>query len=155
MRIVIFDIDGCLADNTVRVVDSMTDDGLDFNKFFNPDLVIQDKPIYQIIKIYNHFIELGYDVRIFSSRPESLRVVTERWLDYYGIKDYSKLRLRPNNNKYPAYVLKQCWMRWDIGDPSQILCAFDDDDRVIRMWTKNNVRSFQTTNNHLDASKFI
>lgn len=123
--IVVFDIDGVLADASHRE-HYVTGKPKDWDSFFaevgaddvidhGRDLLLRES--------------VGREVVLLSGRPERTRADTEAWLEAHGIS-YSRLFLRPDSDRRPAAAFKAGLIRV-IGDPSAIALIVDDDDSVL------------------------
>jgi hypothetical protein len=51
--------------------------------------------------------------------------------------------MRPQGSRILDITLKQLWIDRLFPDRSEILCAFDDRDKVVKMWRDNNVTCLQ------------
>ena len=84
----------------------------------------------------------GFRVGIFSGRDSISRKETESWLAGMGISpDF--FRMRPQGTFTPDDVLKKEWLDQEIEDGHEIMCVFDDRDKVVRMWRDNGIACFQ------------
>lgn len=77
--IVVFDIDGTLADNKHRA-HLIEGPKKDWDKFYDPQLVAKDPLIEGTKEILFFMQELKYQIIFLTGRPESLRMTTEAWL---------------------------------------------------------------------------
>jgi len=69
--------------------------------------------------------------------------VTIKWLKYWNVP-FDKLLMRPDTKQdkfIPDDVLKQNWLN-DL-DKKDILCVFDDRQKVVDMWRNNGLSCFQ------------
>jgi len=130
--IVICDIDGTLADLTHRR--HFVEGGeQDWDSFFYPYNVMQDKPKHDIIELVDT-LSIDSEIWLFTGRPEKLRETTEEWLDKYGICR-ELLWMRPDGD-YQSDV----WVKWEMFnriDPKvqkQVWLVLDDRDRLVKMW---------------------
>lgn len=140
---VIFDLDGTLALIDKRRKISAKENGkLNWGKFFDPKNISLDEPNIPVIKTFQALKAAGYRVGIFSGRDSISKKETEAWLDENGIHpDF--LRMRPQRNFTPDDVLKKTWLDEETQMGHQILCTFDDRDKVVKMWRENNITCFQ------------
>lgn len=135
--VVIFDIDGTLADIAHRrhLVEGSKKD---FDSFYC--MMEFDGVKDEIRGICNNYHVNGWDVFIFTGRPEFYRAITEDWLLNKGIL-YSKLWMRPAGQQYvPDYIIKKDMLD-KLGRPVHIV--FDDRDQVVRMWRDNGITCCQ------------
>ena len=144
-KIVIFDLDGTLADITQRRKAAIHVGGgkMDWDFFFDPSNVALDAPNMSVITTAQTFKKQGFKIFIFSGRLDNSKDVTINWLKYWKVP-FDKLQMRPNNKKdkfTPDDVLKQNWLN-DIGKDN-VLCTFDDRNKVVDMWRQNGINCFQ------------
>jgi phosphoglycolate phosphatase-like HAD superfamily hydrolase len=140
---VIFDLDGTLALIDKRRKLATKENGkLNWGIFFNPKNISLDEPNIPVIKTFQAMKAAGYRVGIFSGRDSISRKETELWLIDNGIKpDF--LRMRPQNSFTKDDILKKKWLDEELADGHQILCTFDDRDKVVKMWRDNGLTCFQ------------
>jgi hypothetical protein len=81
-------------------------------------------------------------VGIFSGRDSISRKETEVWLKENGIQ-FDFFKMRPQGSFTPDDVLKKEWLDEMISDGKEILCVFDDRDKVVNMWRANGLSCFQ------------
>jgi hypothetical protein len=43
----------------------------------------------------------------------------------------------------PDDILKEAWLREQFPDKNNILCVYDDRDKVVAMWRRNGIPCFQ------------
>ena len=89
------------------------------------------------------FKKQGFKIFILSGRLDNSKDVTIKWLKYWNVP-FDKLQMRPDNKKdkfTPDDVLKQNWLN-DL-DKKDILCVFDDRQKVVDMWRANGIPCFQ------------
>lgn len=145
-KTVIFDLDGTLADIKERRTLATKEGGkIDWPKFFDPNNISLDKPNTPVIESFKALQKAGYRMVIFSGRSDATRDETEKWLSKYGIT-YDKLLMRPGTGEgifTPDDRLKEDWLNLEFPDKSQILCVYDDRDKVVNMWRRNGIACFQ------------
>lgn len=141
MKTVIFDLDGTLADITHRL-HFIKRDKPDWNSFH--DACVNDAPNPRIIRIYKALVA-GTDCQFFiaSGRNGTVRNETESWLYLYNIA-HDKLIMRPKGDHTPDHELKEKWLlEGKFGPIGDILCVFDDRQRVVDMWRRNGLTCLQ------------
>jgi len=145
-KTVIFDLDGTLADIKERRTLATKEGGkIDWPKFFDPNNISLDKPNTPVIESFKALQKAGYRMIIFSGRSDATREETEKWLAVNGIV-YDKLMIRPGTGEgmfTPDDKLKEDWLNQEFPDKSQILCVYDDRDKVVNMWRRNGISCFQ------------
>ncbi len=138
MKIVIFDLDGTLANINHRLhfINQNTKDWNSFSKD-----CIADTPKQAVIQTAKALHQSGHPIWILSGRSASVERETRAWLKQYDIP-YNKLLMRPVDNSTPDHELKRHW----IGEyhlKSRTLCAYDDRQRVVDMWREEGFECFQ------------
>ena len=142
-KIVIFDLDGTLADITARRNLSTKDNGkMDWDVFFNPDNIDLDVPNQKVVDMLQMIDNTDrYQIWILSGRSDKTEDATIDWLSNNGI-NYDHLQMRPQDLLYMAdNDLKQMWLD-DIG-VDNVAMVFDDRQQVVDMWRKNGLTCFQ------------
>jgi phosphoglycolate phosphatase-like HAD superfamily hydrolase len=140
---VIFDLDGTLAlIDKRRALAAKPDGKINWKTFFAPENIQLDEPNIPVIKTFQAMKAAGFRVGIFSGRDSISRKETESWLAGMGISpDF--FRMRPQGTFTPDDVLKKEWLDQEIEDGHEIMCVFDDRDKVVRMWRDNGIACFQ------------
>jgi hypothetical protein len=143
---VIFDLDGTLADIRDRRTLATKDSGkIDWPKFFDPQNIALDKPNSAVIESFKALQQAGFRMVIFSGRSEATREETEKWLDSFGVKpDLLLMRPAAGGGMFtPDDILKEAWLREQFPNKNNILCVYDDRDKVVAMWRRNGIPCFQ------------
>lgn len=140
---VIFDLDGTLALIEKRRQLATKDNGkLDWNTFFLPTNIGLDEPNVPVIKTFQAMKDAGFNVGIFSGRNSISKKETESWLAENGIRpDF--LYMRPQDSFMKDDILKKKWLDQLLSDGKNVMCAFDDRDKVVKMWRDNGISCFQ------------
>jgi len=169
---IIFDLDGCLANCEHRrhFVDPSTNpDYVKWHWYTQGDLNFEwvhkdtrekwepnwpafyeacdnDKPIIATMHLLiSLWFREGEDVQIWSGRSESVRGKTEKWLSeniFNSGIDPCKLKMRPIGDTTPDDVLKELWLDEAIATGNKIDFVFDDRPKVIRMWQRRGIFVF-------------
>lgn len=136
--IVIFDLDGTLADIDHRR-HLVREKPKRWRAFFEAS--VHDRPNVPVITAYRAFQRSGLDYRlwIFSGRSDIVRPQTERWLAEH-VGAYDQLRMRREGDHTPDEVLKR---RWVEPVRHRVLCVFDDRNKVVAMWRSLGIPCFQ------------
>ncbi|MCL4297036.1 MAG: polynucleotide kinase [Anaerolineae bacterium] len=127
-EIVIFDIDGTLADISARQ-HHLLKKPKDWEAFFQG--MARDKPIAPMLRLCNTLYEAGFQIILCSGRPEKYREETETWLSRYGVKCHALL-LRPSNDRRSDVVIKREMLH--TIERSRIAFIVEDRSRVVNMW---------------------
>ena len=142
-KIVIFDLDGTLADITTRRNISTKDNGkMDWSIFQDPKNIDLDIPNQKVVDML-HMIDNtdNFQIWIVSGRSDATQDATIDWLNRYGI-NYDHLIMRPQKHLFmPDNDFKQMVLD-DIG-VDNIDMVFDDRQQVVDMWRKNGLTCFQ------------
>jgi len=150
MKTVIFDLDGTLADITKRREMSTKESGkIDWDVFFTPENIWFDTPNEVVIQMAQMLSQKNRIV-IFSGRSKGTKSETKRWLDKFDVP-YDVIKMRPTSKDWmymPDDELKQYWLDSLFPDEKKnnILCVFDDRDKVVKMWRDNGLQCFQVAN---------
>ena len=148
MKTVIFDLDGTLADIETRRGISIKENGkMDWDIFFSSRLVETDEPKESVIEMARVLSAAGHKIAILSGRSKATKQVTTEWLRFHGVP-FDVLKLRPTSHPWkfmPDDKLKQGWLDdlWPDDKKDNIVCVFDDRDKVVKMWRENGLDCFQ------------
>lgn len=142
MKWVIFDLDGCLADDRWRrpLIDLAADDPWGaYHAECHKDPFINS---HLICDLPAHFMPI-----IFTARPERFREQTERWL-----REVAKLIpwwifMRRDDCRKTSPELKEDYLNslFNFGvKRCEIVCAFDDREDVLAVYKKHGIRAVKT-----------
>jgi len=134
---VIFDLDGTLAlIDKRRALSEKPNGKINWNTFFDPENIKLDEPNHSVIKMAQVLNESGHTIVILSGRSKATKEATVDWLKQYDVP-YNVLKMRPTGQHW-AYMpdddLKKGWLDDLFPDKNNILCVFDDRDKVVNMW---------------------
>lgn len=142
-KTVIFDLDGTLAlIDDRRKLATKSNGKMNWKVFFSPDNIKLDKPNVAVIEMAKMLKAQGHSVVIFSGRDSISRKETIDWLNQFGVP-FDVLKMRPQSSFTPDDKLKQDWLDQLFPDKSDVLCIFDDRDKVVKMWRDNGISCFQ------------
>ena len=145
---VIFDLDGTLADIEERRKFSSTIEGkMNWDEFFNPKNIAMDKPNHSVIMIAKILKDAGHTIVILSGRSKATKDATREWLNKNNVP-FDILKMRPTSHPFkwmPDDKLKKHWLDtlFEGDKKNDILCVFDDRDKVVKMWRENGLNCFQ------------
>ncbi len=127
-EIVIFDIDGTLADISERVhhIKKKPKNWTAFNAG-----MAKDKSIHSMVRLCNLLYDAGPRIILCSGRNEKNRPETIEWLGKHGV-NYHELLLRRDEDFRSDAVVKREILR--THDKSNILFVVEDRSRVVEMW---------------------
>jgi phosphoglycolate phosphatase-like HAD superfamily hydrolase len=149
MKTVIFDLDGTLALIDDRRAVSTKDNGkMDWDKFFDPNNIQLDKPNWPVILMAQTLKKAGHRIVIFSGRSKATKDATRDWLNNLDIP-FDVLKMRPTDGGLKWMkddLLKKKWLDDLFPNTDDIICVFDDRDKVVQMWRDNGITCFQVAN---------
>lgn len=135
--IVIFDIDGTLADVSERI-HHLHRTPKNWPGFFAG--MVQDKAIHAMVRLCNLLFDAGLHIVLCSGRSEEHRAVTKQWLAREGVR-YHDLRLRKDGDRRSDVIAKREMLAGL--DKSSILFVVEDRSRVVDMWRKEGLVCLQ------------
>jgi phosphoglycolate phosphatase-like HAD superfamily hydrolase len=127
-EIVIFDIDGTLADISARV-HHVRKTPKDWDAFFRG--MSRDKAVHSMVRLCNLLHAAGLRLVLCSGRNESHRAQTVEWLARQGVP-YHELRLRRDGDFHRDAVAEREMLRGI--DKRRVLFVVEDRSRVVEMW---------------------
>jgi predicted secreted acid phosphatase len=136
-EIVIFDIDGTLADVSERI-HHLQKKPKNWDAFFRE--MAQDQAIRSMVRLCNILYQAGVRIVLCSGRSEEHRTETVQWLKKERVK-YHELRLRPDGDRRSDVTVKR-EMLTGI-DKSNILFVVEDRTRVVQMWREEGLVCLQ------------
>tara|TARA_Y100000389_G_scaffold198547_1_gene235237 strand:- start:556 stop:1014 length:459 start_codon:yes stop_codon:yes gene_type:complete len=146
MRNVIFDLDGTLALIDDRRALATKDNGkMDWDVFFDPKNIDLDLPNHGVIAMAQTLKAAGHRIIIFSGRSKGTKDATNAWLKKFDVP-CDILKMRPTSKDFmfmPDDKLKQMWLDKLFTDKSDIICVFDDRQKVVDMWRDNGLTCMQ------------
>lgn len=140
----IFDLDGTLADLSHRI-HHIQKKPKDWKAFF--DATAGDAPIKHIIDLAKMLKQRVTDsvqphlvprVVFMSGRPESTRLATEDWLAAQQLGGI-RLYMRTTGDFRDDSIVKSELLQQLRADRYEPIMAFDDRDRVVKMWRENGI----------------
>ena len=146
MKTVIFDLDGTLADIETRRGISIKENGkMDWDIFFDPNNISLDTPNRPVITMARLLKESGHRIVILSGRSKVTKDATRDWLKQFDVP-FDVLKMRPDNKEFkfmPDDQLKKLWLDQLFPNTDDVLCVFDDRDKVVKMWRENGLSCLQ------------
>ena len=136
-EIVIFDIDGTLADVSERLI-HIKRKPKNWNAFTAG--MAQDKAIHSMVRLCNVLYAAGVRIVLCSGRNEKNRPETVEWLARQGV-NYHELLLRPDEDFRPDDVVKREILQGL--DKANILFVVEDRSRVVEMWRSEGLVCLQ------------
>lgn len=128
---IIVDLDGTLAiKHESRDIYDGSLAGLDY----------VDPVVFQSISLY---YEAGYSLIFMSGRDDTWYDVTYAWLlGHIGTSDF-QLFMRPAGDTRDDAVVKYELFNEHVRDTYRVEVAFDDRDRVVKMWRELGIKTYQ------------
>ena len=136
-EIVIFDIDGTLADVSERI-HHVKKKPKNWNAFFQG--IAQDKALHSMVRLCNILYASGIRILLCSGRNEEHRPQTVQWLAQQGVNSH-ELILRRDCDMRSDMVVKREML---VGiERSKILFVVEDRGRVVEMWRSEGLVCLQ------------
>ncbi len=146
MKNVIFDLDGTLALIDDRRALAAKDNGkMDWDVFFDPKNIDLDQPNHGVIAMAQTLKAAGHRIIILSGRSKGTKDATKAWLNKFNVP-FDILKMRPTSKDFmfmPDDKLKQMWLDSLFTNKSDIICVFDDRQKVVDMWRDNGLTCMQ------------
>ena len=140
---IIFDLDGTLAIIDERREKATLPNGkMDWKTFFDPANIELDKPNLPLINVFRSLAAAGWRVGVFSGRDAISYNETLEWLQKHRVLA-NFIRMRPIGSNTPDEVLKKQWLDEELNAGEEIMCVFDDRDKVVKMWRDNGILCMQ------------
>lgn len=136
-EIVIFDIDGTLADVSERL-HHIKKKPKDWDAFFRG--IPQDKAIRSMVRLCNILHASGIKILLCTGRREKDRAETVKWLALQGV-NYHELILRPDGDRRSDVIVKREMLAGL--DKSKILFVVEDRGGVVEMWRSEGLVCLQ------------
>lgn len=142
-KVIIFDIDGTLADSDHRL-HLINGHKKEWQLFF--DGAADDPPHYEI-QWLNHIMAERDEVEliVLTARPEKQRAMTERWLAEHGII-HAELILktaREEAARIPDQDFKERILDELIAQGRRPYMVFEDRQSVVDMWRRRGIKCLQ------------
>ena len=141
---IIFDLDGTLADISVRRKLSTKPNGkIDWDIFLNPDNIIMDSPNDPVVKMAQLFADDNFNIVIFSGRSDKTKHTTLDWLTHNKVP-FNKLVMRDSVTSHfvPDDILKKDMLDKHL-DIDDVFFVVDDRQKVVDMWRSLGLNVFQ------------
>lgn len=136
-ELVIFDIDGTLADISERI-HHIRKKPKNWNAF-NAGMA-QDKAVHSMVRLCNILFAAGVHIILCSGRNEKNRPETIAWLGREGVQ-FHELWLRKDNDMRQDAVVKREMLQ--AIDKSKVLFVVEDRSRVVEMWRSEGLTCLQ------------
>lgn len=138
--LILFDLDGTLADNSHRQ-HLLSGDKKDWDAFF--DAQRDDTPNTPIVTLYRALIESDkFDVLVVTARPERYRETTQKWFAENDIP-LERLLMRVDGDRRSDEIVKQEMLFLLKGEDRLPLFVVDDRAGVVEMWRSEGITCLQ------------
>lgn len=131
----LFDIDGSLADCSHRLR-HIHGPQKDWRAFFAA--CADDEPISHIVRLATTLFDADQQIVYVSGRSDECRAETLAWLTEHGLPD-APLYMRKAGDNRDDDMVKGELLDALVGDGFMPIMAFDDRDRVVKMWRERGV----------------
>ena len=140
---VIFDLDGTLADISVRRKLATKPNGkMDWDIFLDPDNIKLDVPNKPVVKMAQLFADDNFNIVIFSGRSDKTKHTTLDWLAHNKVP-FNKLVMRDTVRHFmPDNDLKKQLLNEHV-DIDDVFLVVDDRQQVVDMWRSLGLKVFQ------------
>jgi phosphoglycolate phosphatase-like HAD superfamily hydrolase len=139
-QVVIFDLDGTLADISARRA-ILEKHPKDWDRFFSGmESDLPNLPLVNLFKILSRYEQYG--MVIVTGRPERYRDATTRWLNKHGLSPILMF-MRGDNDRRADHLVKEEILNNIRAQGLEIQFVVDDRDTVVQMWRKNGVLCLQ------------
>lgn len=129
MKLALFDIDGVVADDSHRVPLALAGD---LEGYFDAAAMSADPPHVIGIFLVQYLVAKGWTIAYLTSRRETLRIITEDWLDREKLP-MGRLMMRSAEQTMPAANFKSNYLRRLLASGNYTdVVLYDDDPEVIR-----------------------
>ena len=126
--IIIWDIDGTLANCDERLPYLLNEVPPNWEAF--DSLTLSDTPIEQMVTL-NQLLSanMGINIVLLTSRNDTVREMTEEWLDLHSI-NYDSLEMRKDGDHRSAAIVKIERLGQLGYAPEDVITIFEDDPHV-------------------------
>ena len=141
---IIFDLDGTLADISVRKKLATKPNGkMDWDIFLDPDNIKLDVPNDPVVKMAQLFADDNFNIVIFSGRSDKTKHTTLDWLTHNKVP-FNKLVMRDSVTSHfvPDDILKKDMLDKHL-DIDDVFLVVDDRQQVVDMWRSLGLNVFQ------------
>ncbi len=149
-KVIIFDIDGTLADISHRV-HFIEGEKKDWESFY--EKMEDDKPIEAGLTLmnalfsYGHYVDKNIEIVFCTGRPEKYRHQTSEWL-YNNVRflpfmRQANLLMRIDGDHRSDVEVKKEMLDCIRKTGYEVIMAIEDRKRVVDMWRENGVPCFQ------------
>lgn len=136
-QIIIVDIDGTVS----KVGDRIKFLGTakpDWDSFYNA--CFEDEPIQEIVDLIDNLKE-AYTIVFCTGRRESVRAITEKWLEANGL--FGKVLMRPDHDRRHDIHVKPEQIKNAGIELNQVAFVLEDRDSMVKKWRELGLKCLQ------------
>ena len=118
---------------------------MNWEVFFDPKNIDLDQPNDAVIKMAQTLKDAGNRIVILSGRSKATKDATKAWLNKFNVP-FDVLKMRPTDGGLKWMkddLLKKKWLDDLFPNTDDIICVFDDRNKVVQMWRDNGITCFQ------------
>jgi len=150
--IILADLDGCIANNTVREqrasANARPGSDLWWDYFQDPKMIATDVPVRFSLNCAWLFKNRGYEIKYLSGRSSKTTVETGWWLKHYDYPDPTKLYLKSNFGEKDV-EFKTKWAQSFLAN-NVIKYAIDNNEEIYRAYLKMGIDAILVETNSED-----
>ena len=132
---VVFDLDGTLC-NIEHRLHFIQGPKKDWPAFLRA--CVDDKPIWNLIKVCRLMSFNEDHVEVWSGRSEDVRIETVNWLSRHGLGIIDGLRMRKSGDYRQDCIVKGEWLD-ALPENERPDIVFDDRQQVVDMWRSRGI----------------
>lgn len=139
--IIIFDIDGTLANSEERAETFLSGDVKDWDSFYdNCDKDDCIQPTCDLCRMLEN--NPLYEVFYLTGRPESAREKTMAWMHEHNLRGRN-LFMRKDGDHRPDYVFKKDVYETEFMLDYNVVAVFEDRQQCVDMWRELGITCYQ------------
>ena len=138
--LVVFDLDGTLADCSHRLHHLQQKSPANWDAFFAACPL--DEPIEKVIEVAKALHAAGHVIEIWTGRSDAVRAETQRWIAERAIP-VSLLLMRKAADHRDDDILKREWLDAAASEGHPVDLVFEDRQRLVDMYRKAGVTCLQ------------
>lgn len=144
--LIVFDLDGTLADGSHREHHIIRPEGdlrpKDWDSYFAA--CGQDTFFPAMLRVFDT-LSLHFEVEVWTGRISKYEALTRAWLESnYEFYPNMRLLMRDTADRTQDDDLKRGWLHEARARGDEVIMAFEDRARVVKMWREEGVQCFQT-----------